>query len=195
MSDEKHEIEKICKMMDKFVDCFDSYISEGMDNVDTKEAGEVADIIKDLAEAKRNYFEGCYYETVVKAMKEGREPRYGYNRMTRPYLDQEYYMDAYLNDPEFKNNMRYGYIDDGHMIREANNEANRYGQAYNKYKMAKRHYTETHSETDHDKMKTHATEHLTDTMTTLRDIWDGADTDLRRRMKSDLTHLVEDMTI
>lgn len=102
-----------------------------IDTADTKELGEVADIIKDLAYAEKCCYESCYYKTVIDAMEEGSEPRYGYSRPYynnygngrnnmmgyKPMIDQEPYINGYLNDPNFETkmnsgigNMRYGYI-------------------------------------------------------------------------------------
>lgn len=42
-------------------------------------------------------------------------------------------------------------------------------------------------------MKDYANEHVAESLSTLREIWDSADQDLRVRMKSDLTKLIGDM--
>ena len=71
----------------------------------------------------------------------------------------------------------------------------RYGEAFNRFRSAKRHYTETHSEKDHQAMKEHANEHMAETMMTLREMWDDADPDLKARMKADLAKLTSEMTV
>lgn len=61
---------------------------KGTHNVDTKEMGEVVDIIKDLAEAEKAVWEACYYKEIVEAMEEEeefqemlyKEGRAGYDR-------------------------------------------------------------------------------------------------------------------
>lgn len=97
----------------------------GKECFDTKSCGEVSDIIKDMAEATKYCYEACYYKTVVEAMSEGVESSYGYNHWHKdngdfasrgrgryisgfthgPYMDQEPYIDAYMNDPDFRSNM------------------------------------------------------------------------------------------
>lgn len=92
---------------------------------DTKEVGEVIDMIKDLADAEKNCYEACYYKAVIEAMEEGKEDRYGYSmprtnyRMSgsghmgyKPMIDQEPYINGYLHDPNFKDAMydKYGYV-------------------------------------------------------------------------------------
>lgn len=194
-------------MKEKLTGCMKSAIDTGIEKVDTKEAGEIVDMIKDLAMAEKYCWEKKYYKAVVEAMEEGNEPTYGYNHYRysnghyapkgsghmgyRPYMDQEPYINGYLNDPDFKDKMRMGYIDEQYR----DNGDGRYGKAYNEYRMAKKHYTETNSMTDKEEMNMHANEHVNDMITTVRDIWKGADPDLKKKMKNDIQNLMSEMTI
>lgn len=73
-------------------------LSKGIDQVNTKEMGEVIDMIKDLSEAEKNKMEACYYKSVIEAMEnaeygedydyEGRIRR-GYSGMGRRGYEQE----------------------------------------------------------------------------------------------------------
>ena len=47
--------------------------AKGKEGVDTKEMGEVIDMVKDLAEAEKAVWEKCYYECIVESMKEEEE--------------------------------------------------------------------------------------------------------------------------
>lgn len=201
----KNDLHTICSMKERLVDALNMHINQGIEHMDAKEAGEVADMIKDLAEAERNCYEACYYKTVIEAMEKGdaeEQERYGYNMNRsastgryisggrggyRPYMDQMPYINSYLNDPNFKENMRMGYPMDHY--------EDRYGKAYNEYKNSRRHYTESNSEHDRNEMNAHATEHVGDTIATIRDIWKSADPDLKKRMKADFTNLIGEMTI
>ena len=49
--------------------------------------------------------------------------------------------------------------------------------------------------TDQGQMKDYANEHLMETIGTLKEIWEDADPDLRKRMKTDLTKLTAEMTV
>ena len=69
----------------------------------------------------------------------------------------------------------------------------RYSEAYNKYKKARRHYTETHSQMDKKEMDEHANEHIADTIQTMKELWEDADPTLRKKMKADLTSLIGTM--
>ena len=69
----------------------------------------------------------------------------------------------------------------------------RYGQAYNAYRNARKHYTETHTQTDKEMMDRKANEHIADTVATIRDMWKDADPALRKRMKADFSTLLNEM--
>lgn len=218
MESKIHEVEEMsCSLICKLKAEFD----KGLDCVNTSEAGEVTDMIKDLAETKRNLCEAMYYESVIEAMDGVDEERYGYNpnryasgryaptghgrkgyRM-RPYLDQEPYIDSYLKNPnEMRDNMRMGYDAGGrsdmHMqdsYHRMDNWDDRYGKAYNEYKNSRRYYTETKSATDKHEMETHATEHIMDTVATVKEIYKSSDPELRKKIKEDMTKLIGEMTV
>ena len=218
MESKIHEVEEMsCSLICKLKAEFD----KGLDCVNTAEAGEVTDMIKDLAETKRNLCEAMYYESVIEAMDSVDEERYGYNpnryasgryaptgygrkgyRM-RPYLDPEPYIDNYLKNPnEIRDNIRMGYDiggrSDMHMqdsYRRMDNWDDRYGKAYNEYKNSRRYYTETKSPTDKHEMETHATEHIMDTVATVKEIYKSSDPELRKKIKEDITKLVGEMSV
>lgn len=187
-------------------------VAQGCESANAEEMGRMVDMVHHMAEAKRNCLEAKYYETVIDAMEEGEEPRYGYNSMHmangqfgsrsgrggrrgyRPYMDEEPYIDAYLHDPDFRDTMRMGYTDWRPSMGDSMRDE-RYGKAYNDYQTSKRHYTETNSRSDKDEMNAHAMEHMSDTIATLRDIWKSADPELKKRMKTDLTNLTTEMVV
>lgn len=161
--------------------------------------GEYIDMIKDLAEAEKECQEACYYETVVEAMESDGydEGRMGYNRK-RNRLGQ--YSDG-RGMGDSGSNQRMGYIPDMNrpykrMMDETDWDEDEptYGKSFNRFRKAKRHYTKTHSEEDKQKMKDASNAHMMETMATLREIWDDADPDLRKRMKTDLTNLTASLT-
>ena len=57
------DIKMMHNMIEKLTKCAEMEFEKGVENVDTKEMGDVVDIIKDLAEA-------MYYRTLVVAMEE-----------------------------------------------------------------------------------------------------------------------------
>jgi hypothetical protein len=69
-------------MIEKFTECAKHEMEKGIENLDTKEMGEVADIIKDLCEAE-------YYAKISKAMDES---EYGEDYdMNGPMGERRYY--------------------------------------------------------------------------------------------------------
>lgn len=163
---------------------------------------EYIGMVKDLAEAEKACQEACYYESVVEAMDNADmfedNPRMGYNRK-RNRLGQ--YSDGRGMDGDSGSNQRMGYIPDMNrpykrMMDEIDWDEDEpaYGKSFNRFRKAKRHYTKTHSEEDKQKMKDASNAHMMETMATLREIWDDADPDLRKRMKTDLTNLTASLT-
>lgn len=125
----------------------------------------------------------------------GHGTRYGY----MPYLEgEDYIMQQYLTgDPtEFADQMklRYGYIDqnDPKMM---NKPVSTYGAAYDSWSDARKHYTKTGSSEDKERMEQHGEEHVEKAIISMRDIWSEASPELKRRMKTELSTLVDSMSI
>lgn len=212
--------EKIRDMKKRLCEYICSKMDSGLDGVDTMELGQAIDMVKDLAEAEKYCHEADYYRSVHEAMEDyGENPRMGYPRRRdsmgrfKPNRRMGYdeYPERYANPsmdptpdgqrinhrpvddrpgytrPHGSMGMRY---DERDMDRDYDPH---YGEAYNGWRSAKRHYTETHSEADKMKMREKTNQHMADTMATLRDMWDEADPELRKRMKADLTKLTQEM--
>lgn len=198
---DKTDYEKLCKAFETVVGWFENETSKGVTQVDTDELGKVADIIKDLADAKKNCsetekneWEQCYYVHVIMAMEragddeEGMENRYGYVPPKMNKATERYRMRQWAHDPEMYNHEmseRYG--------RENERSDQRYGKPYREYLDARKHYTETKSARDKEDMEMYANEHMMDTIGTIRELYRTAEPDLKKRMKADLTKLVGEM--
>lgn len=215
-NDGKMTLEKICTLLDIMTDGLKSATNQGLNNLDTHEAGQVADIIKDLSEAKKNLtdaekneWESCYYASIVKAMKDAdergdEEDRYGYipreaSRMGKRGMQRDR-IKRWVRDPDtFEDEMyeRAGYTPGRKMSRDDRSSDNssdeRYGKPYREYIDSRRHYSESKSQADKDMMEMYANEHLMDVMGSVREIYKTADPDMRKRIKSDLTKLVGEM--
>lgn len=195
MHDKEHKgasYDDICELKKRLIKIVESELNtSNIGSIDTKELGEVVDMIKDLAEAEKNCQEACYYESIVEAMEEsdGEHDRYGYTKKTRMRMQDMPYVrdweDYDYMEPRMKN-MRMGYPRDRYDS-EMEGRDDRYGRAFNEFKKARRHYTETKSMTDKQMMEEHANEHLADSMQTLKEIWESSEPTLRKRMKEDLT--------
>lgn len=178
-------IDCLTRMEERMVDALKSQMDCGLEALDASEAGEVADIIKDLAEAKKHCLEAKYYKTVTEAMENEPSEKVdnildvvGYAPRTAP------------NTSSFRERVRMGYSPSMMPIAE---DYGRYGKAYNEYQTAKRHYTMTNSAMDKTQMDAHATEHLNYTITSIREMWADADPEMKRRIKDDLTHLIAEI--
>lgn len=211
----------ICKMKEKLMEGFKSEVEEkGFYNMDIHEAGQVVDMIKDLAEAEEKCIKACYYATIIKAMEEAEEhdDRMGYN--SRRYASGRYapkgrgmrmgYVPYMEYDPDFeeemRGNVRLGYDQSGRGNRSQSgsrmgydddrwNDDPRYGRAFNDYKNAKRHYTETKSQQDKDRMDMSANEHMMSAIASFKEMWRDADPAMRKKMHTDLSALVNEMKV
>lgn len=159
---------ELADMKERLISCVKMELAKGLENVDTAEAGQVVDMIKDIAQCEKYCWEAEYYRTVVEAMEEEeddesermgytRRPkaRYDANKYARPYKDQMPYIDGYLNDSNFRENMRMGY--------------------------------------DHHDLHKTDSERITDMMANIREIWRRADPQLKERMKTDFNALIGEM--
>ena len=202
--------DELCDLKKDLIKIFASELhTKGVDDLDTKDCAEVADMIKDLAEAEKACMEACYYETVIKAMEnadeeEEQEGRMGYNAYRyangryapkgrgtrRGYTPEMSMMNPYLYDPDFEEEMKKGRL--GYQGEDPEDDP-RQSREYNEYKRAKRHYSETKSPEDKRKMDEHAMKHVNQAMDSFREMWKDADPNMRKRMKADLTTLVGEM--
>lgn len=126
----------------------------------------------------------------------GRGTRKGY----RPYLymEDDDWMDEYLNNPEFERNMyRMGYHPDrSDMENDGMNmnwKKSRYGESYDKYDENRRHYHDSKDSESKKKMDDSMKEYTSDIIRNLTEMWSDADATLRQQMKTDLTRLVQQM--
>lgn len=183
--------------------------------------GEVTDMIKDLTEAEEKCWKACYYKEIVEAMKkEGEEnERAGYDHWRYSsgrfaptgsghyspgytpmhMMDDDYDMMGYTKS---QSGNRTSYSSDGRSTGSYSNGrsgythpmmGNRLGDSYDDYDMARRHYTETHSDEDRKKMDDHAKKHIEETVETIKDIWKDADPNLQHIMKEKFGKLINDM--
>ena len=233
---------EIKELKQKLIECFKAEISKkGLDCMDTEEAGEVIDMIKDLAETEKCCMEALYYQKVTEAMLSYDEPRYGYNpnrsastgrytsgggrggrmgfRPHEPWMgedagqwDGDMYMEGAMMGYDGGGRGGSSGSSSGGGSRGGNRGGSssmgywpgremmdhmdpRYGEEYNRYRMTRRHYTETKSPEDKKEMSEHAEKHLRDSIDTMKDIWNDAEPDMKKRMKEDLTKLVNSMTM
>ncbi len=215
--EQKAALMDVCQIEKDLVCALKTAVSHGVfsKEVDGKELGELVDMVKDMAETKRNCWEACYYESVVEAMEEHdfedenaimESGRRGYNRNRRssgryapsgtgdmtagymPYLDKMDRMRGNMNTGAYP--LHY---DDG--VAGYNGSGNgrmkeyQYGKAFGEYEDARRHYTESKSLEDKNHMNDKALEHVNQSMMTLREIWKNADPAIKKDVSSSISAL------
>lgn len=107
-------------MIEKLTKCAEMEFEKGVENVDTKEMGDVVDIIKDLAEA-------MYYRTLVVAMEDSE-----YGEDYDEYGPMEDGRRGYRGQPRSKSSGRYMSRNDG---RRSNHGRRGYEEPMGDYEM------------------------------------------------------------
>lgn len=196
----------------------------GKDAFHVDSNGKVTDMIKDLAQTEKECAEALYYMVVVYAMLNPDTDSYdasmGYNHRhlrngefarsgrghvvnsgtsgfhAGPFVDQGPYIDAYLHDPnEFrrtmtKHPMSMGYDNDPYM----GASKSKYGQAYEDYKEARRHYTESRNPVDKEKMDHHIMEHVHNGLESMQEMWKSSDdVMLKKRIVDEASAIINQM--
>ena len=180
MNDDKEFVSKSVRFRNYLMCCLASLMeSRQIEDKSSEELGEVVDMIKDLAEADLYISKKKYYETVTDAMDDYDDFSYrmGYIPDDRDHIPMDMY-----NLQEFPPR------------RGVEHRDHPYHKHYEDYKYYKKHYTETHSDSDRDAMKKSADETMHDVMCTLRDIWDSSDPDLKHKMREDIMRVINETT-
>lgn len=104
-------IKNIHTIIEKLADCAKSEVEKGIEKLDTKEMGEVTDMIKDLCEAE-------YYARIAKAMeeseeKEKKEDEHFLKMLKDEYGDEEGERRFYRGQPRSKTSGRFMSRGDG----------------------------------------------------------------------------------
>jgi len=151
------DAQRIHDMLEDVSEAASTELSKGAGQVNTKEFGEVVDMIKDLTEAEKNKAEACYYKSIVEAMENSEygedydwEGRMGYSRGSgrsgnrggrREYNQPMMYDDRY--DEMMDGRMGYsngaygggqrGMSRSGYSSQGGNQRSSRYGFSHDEY--------------------------------------------------------------
>ena len=173
--------ERLCKMMNRLSELMETQLSGDLHCVDTQEAGEVIDMIKDLTEAEKDCWKACYYRMKVEELEDGNDG----------LILDGHVMEGHMPEWFHEWNLRRGYMPgktDHTMMDDAH-----YGKAYEGYQEAKHRYAATNSQEDREMMERNADKHVYNSITTVREIYKAADPEMKKRIKADLTKLVGEM--
>ena len=191
---------KLDSLIDSFVCAFHCEVdSKGFERMSLSETNAVADIIKDLTEAKKNCEsaeknrqEARYYCLISKAMEES-SGMHEYDISI--HGKQRGHVSTWMRDHEvYEDDMRnrMGYTETASHS-DMHSSADRYGKAYHDFMTSKHHYANSHMQSDKDSMEMHANEHMMDSTASIREVYKALDPDMRKKMKADLTKFVGDL--
>lgn len=227
-------VDKLCEMEQSLINYMNSELCSGVhelaDPCKAELAGEIIDMIKDLADAKEKCYKSKYYETVTEAMEdysEEQEGRSGYNPnryangryapagQGRPGYYPPFMMNEHMNGPwgysptntgmgtnngsrtgsgNMSGSPRPGYMDENYdSMYQPSEPPSEHGTHYDNYRMAKRNYTKTRSPEDKKRMKEHANEYISNTVSALLEIWNNADQEQKQHIKNNMTPLINGM--
>lgn len=191
MSEHMDHLRDVCDMKRTLIDWTKEELSKGKQCIDTHELGEVIDMIKDCYEAEQYCWKSCYYKLLVeeddtetydqrrhydpnrspKAMIKAGMNRYG-NKRYYPEYDMDRYDVWYDQDKDHSRTPK---------------------TVYDEYLDARRHYTATHEQKDKDEMEEKANKHMLEAISSIKEIWRHAEPDMKERMKSDVSALMNSM--
>lgn len=213
------ELQSIKRMKERLIEMCNAEVNKGCEAIDSKELGEVIDMIKDLAEADKACWSALYYKKVVEAMEKSEEEeetmqKMGYRMgMTSSGMRYSQGSNSSNGNQGYNPNRsmttgRYtsGY-GDGRMGMTMGDESQMpYIMAYTDEMMG---YTPSgmgnRSQSGsrmgywgdrmgyEEQMTPH--ERLNRTIETMRKMWNDADPEMKKKMKADLQNLINDLKI
>ncbi len=210
---------RIHGMLEDVSEAASTELAKGTDSVNTKEFGEVVDMIKDLSEAEKNKMEACYYKTLINAMEEseygedydeyGPMERRGYSRGSRGgnrgrsnYSSRRNYpmdegmmynqrYDEYMNGRMGYSNGAYGGGSRG-MSSNSSNNSSRYGYSYDKYMSNRRNYSKTDPEDKQERIKM-MEEYSTDLIGSISKVMEDVSPEEKQMLKNNLNKVMSAM--
>lgn len=209
------DLGEVCQIEKDLISALRSVVAHGVfaNDVKSEELGDLVDMVKDMAETKRNCWEAKYYELICHAMEReehdmddeggmmgynpnryasGRYAPSGHGNMTSHGFTKNTYPDFKMHQQDWDRSDVMGYSGNSLLDRDKKMRGP-YGDAYREYEDARRHYTESKSLEDKSHMDQKAMEHVDNSIMTLKEIWANADPTLRKEMKASLSSLVSEM--
>ena len=208
------ELEPIKRMKERLVDMCKAEVDKGCVETDTKELGEVVDMIKDLAEADKACWSACYYKQIVKAMEKSEEEEEAMQKMgyrmgvtggqgsnnssgynpNRSMTTGRYisgYGDGRMG-MTLEDEMQMPYImayTDGMMGYTPSGMGNRSQSG------SRMGYEGQNGRMGYDEMNMTPHDRLNRTIENMKEMWKNADTEMKKKMKQDLQNLINELKI
>ena len=212
---------RIHDMLENISETATTELAKGTEHVNTKEFGDVIDMIKDLTEAEKNKAEACYYKTLVEAMEEseygedydeyGPLERKGYprsrdsrgrytSRRNYPMHDEKWHDDRYDDYMQGRMNYSNGAYGGGmrgmsssmRPMSSGSTMGSRYGYSYDNYMKNRANYSTTDPEDKKERMKM-MEEYTKDLVTSFSDVLEDATPEEKNALKMKLAKVVNSM--
>ena len=204
---------RIHDMLEDVSEAASTELAKGTEQVNTKEFGEVVDMIKDLTEAEKNKAEACYYNTLIDAMENadygkdydeyGPIERRGYrgrDNMGRYTSRRSYPMHDIMYDQRRDEYMqgRMGYSNGAYGGGSRGSSSNyqpsnsRYGYSYDNYMRNRRNYSSTDPEDKQERMKM-MQEYSNDLVGSLSKVMEDVSPEEKQMLKNNLNKIMSAM--
>lgn len=192
MHDVKAKVEQLGNMKTRLMDGLNSQMDKGLGCLDTCEAGQVTDMIKDLAEAEEKCWKACYYQKIVEAMHEAKEDQEAMMRLQmmsmNPEISRMGYTPGMLPHDRMMNDIRRAGERETRDMRDGERQVRRDERDWNRMNGMPNQRMGYDGEMPKEETVHHALE-------TMRDIWAGADVRLKDKMKTEFLKLAKEMGI
>lgn len=108
------------------------------------------------------------------------------------------------NNSSYSNNGNSGYSNNGNSGGSNSNSRYgygqlddyfdpKYGESYNRYRIARRHYHDSNSDSDKEEMNDYAKDSVNDAMNSMKEIYRNSSPEMKKRVKEDLTKMINDL--
>lgn len=197
-------------MCDKLEEYSVAELGKERDKINTKELGEVFDMMKDISETKRNKAEECYYYTLIDAMENadygtdydeygrlGYSGNRGNSRMTSRNARRGYEPYMGYDDGRRMSEMNYGRM--GYSNNRSNESMNgasrsmssntRYGYSHDDYMEAKQMYSLNDPNGKHKRMEA-LNDYLEDLTDSAKELVNGMSPEEKQAWKSKINNLI-----
>ena len=192
MHDTKMKVEQLGKLKTQLMDCMNSQMAKGVECVDTCEAGQVVDMIKDLADAEEKCWKACYYQKIVEAMHEAKEDQEAMMRLQMMSMNPEVgrmgYTPGMMPHDRMMNDIRRAGEKETRDMRDGERQIRRDERDWSRMNSMPNQRMGYDGEMPKEETVHHALE-------TMRDIWASADVRLKDKMKNEFLKLAKEMGI
>lgn len=190
MHEIKAKVEQLGNLKTMLMDATAAQFAKGMECVDTCEAGQAVDMIKDLAEAEEKCWKACYYQKILEAMHEAKEDQEAMMRIMSMdgYQQRMGYTPGMLPHDRMMNDIRRAGEKETRDMRDGERQIRHDERDWSRMNNMPNQRMGYDGEMPKEETVHHALE-------TMRDIWAGADVRLKDKMKTEFLKLAKEMGI